>query len=66
MEVACRLNALTGPEQDRRARLFADFQAAIQSVRELSDGYDVIVDASALPAEALGELIQLESAAARS
>ncbi len=59
--VACRLGALTDAEQNRRARLFADFQAAIQSVRELLDGYDVVISSTAMPAVLLDELVRLES-----
>ena len=60
-KVGCRLHALTDAEQNRRAHLFAAFQAAIQSVRELHDGYDVVISSTAMPAVSLDELIRLES-----
>ncbi len=60
-KIACRLRALTDAEQNRRAHLFADFQAAIQSVRELQDGYDVVISSTAMPAVSLDELVRLES-----
>lgn len=58
--IACQLDVLSSTERSRRAALFADFQGAIQKVRELDDGYHVSLDASAIRRQHVEELVRLE------
>ncbi len=58
--IACRLDALTEVERERRARLASALALSMRRVEELPNGYDVEIDTAAPVTRTLPELVALE------
>ncbi len=58
--IACRLDALSGPERDREARLLMEFRTALRPIRETEHGFVFEAPSDPETLARLGEFIGLE------
>ena len=59
--IACRMDALTKEERDRRAELFARLSAAVHQIQELTNGFSLTVSPVPNIWMTAAEFISLES-----
>ena len=58
--IACDLNALTAEERERLSQLAHSLRSAVSGVRELADGYEVILAADSAIAKGLSTFLGFE------
>ncbi len=63
--IVCELSALDAAERELRARLAEKVRASVREIRELGDGFSLVLDAALVSEEDLRKLLELEGKCCR-